>query len=315
MAVDIAHDFLRAVVRVSAPICYAGLGELLVEKAGMLNISIEGTLWLSSLFAFTINYYYGNPYYGVVIGIAIGVFYYLFFGLLTMYVGLNQVLVGVALNLFAYGSTFYIYRFIFEWKERTLIPSISTPMNDLRIPILSEVPLLGNIFFNQPIVIYILYIAIPVIYYFLNKTMYGLYIISIGENPEASYRLGIPVFKYRLSCLCIGGALVGLGGSIFTTYLSNIYLDQMIAGRGFIVIALLILGSWSPLKVVGAILLYSFVEAFQYRFQALFSSLMVFIPYQFILMLPYLTTIIALVIVGKRIKPPTWLGKQYIRIK
>ena len=312
---SIAYDFLRAVIRVSAPILYAGLGELLVEKVGMLNISIEGALWLSSLSAFIVNYYYGNPYYGVFIGMLIGMVYYLIFGLLSLYIGLNQVLVGVTLNLFAYGSTFYIYRFIFEWRERTSIPSVRTLMSDVKVPLLSEIPFLGGIFFSQPVTIYILYILIPAIYYLLTKTVYGLYITSIGENPEASDRLGIPVFKYRFLCLLLGGLLVGLGGSIFTTYLSNVYLDQMIAGRGFIVIALLILGSWSPLRVVGAITLYSFIEAFQYRFQALFSAMMVFIPYQFVLMLPYLTTVVALIVVGRRIKSPSWLGRQYTRIR
>jgi len=315
MSTVIIYDFLRAVVRVSAPLCYAGLGELLVEKTGMLNISIEGTLWLSSLAAFIINYYYGNPYYGVFVGMFVGMLYYLLFGLFSIYIGLNQVLIGVALNLFAYGSTFYIYRFVFEWRERTTIPSVKTLMDDLRIPFLSDAPFLGGVLFNQPITVYGLYILIPLAYYLLNKTMYGLYITSIGENPEASDRLGISVFKYRLLCLCLGGLLVGLGGSIFTTYLSNIYLDQMIAGRGFIVIALLILGSWTPLKTIGAILLYSFIDAFQYRFQALFASLMTFIPYQFVLMLPYLTTIIALTVIGRKIKPPAWLGKHYTRIK
>lgn len=149
-------------------------------------------------------------------------------------------------------------------------------MNDIKIPFLSEMPLLGYIFFNQPLIVYIFYIVFPIITILLNKTIYGLYITSIGENPEVSDKIGISVFKYRLTCLFIGGAFVGLGGSIFTTYLSNIYLDHMIAGRGFIVIALLILGSWSPLKTIGAIILYSFVEAFQYRFQTLFASIMVF---------------------------------------
>jgi len=107
--IDLIHDFLRAVIRVSVPLGYAGLGELLVEKSGLLNISIEGTLWLSALFAFIVNYYYENPYYGILTGMFIGIIYYLIFGFLSMYVGLNQVLVGVALNLFAYGSTFYIY--------------------------------------------------------------------------------------------------------------------------------------------------------------------------------------------------------------
>uniref|UniRef100_A0A7C5XJR9 ABC transporter permease n=1 Tax=Ignisphaera aggregans TaxID=334771 RepID=A0A7C5XJR9_9CREN len=313
--IDLIHDFLRAVIRVSVPLGYAGLGELLVEKSGLLNISIEGTLWLSALFAFIVNYYYENPYYGILTGMFIGIIYYLIFGFLSMYVGLNQVLVGVALNLFAYGSTFYIYRFVFEWRERVSIPSIKSLMNDIKIPFLSEMPLLGYIFFNQPLIVYIFYIVFPIIIILLNKTIYGLYITSIGENPEVSDKIGISVFKYRLICLFIGGAFVGLGGSIFTTYLSNIYLDHMIAGRGFIVIALLILGSWSPLKTIGAIILYSFVEAFQYRFQTLFASIMVFLPYQFVLMLPYLTTVIVLIVIGRRIKPPSWLGKQYTRVK
>ncbi|RLG77135.1 MAG: ABC transporter permease [Thermoprotei archaeon] len=312
--IDIIIGYISASIRMMTPIGLAATGELLVERSGVLNLSLEGTMLMGAFVAFVTTYYTGNPYLGIGTAIIVGILVTLLFGVLTQTFAIDQVLVGVALNLFALGATFFLYRAIFGWYVSPVPPKVETVITELPIPLLSEIPIIGPILFNQTVFTYILFLLVPITIYFLKNTTLGLHLKACGENPEVADYLGINVFKYRYSMLIIEGILGGIAGALYTISYGTMFLDNITGGRGFVAIAMVILGQWLPLKTFAATFLYAMVEAFQLRVQA-FGLVSEWFPYQFALMLPYLVTLIALALFGRKVKGPAWLGKTYKRVK
>lgn len=312
-AESIVVQFIKDLIAFFTLTGIAALGELVNEMAGVLVLCIEGALWIGALVAFIVAFFTENLMLAILAAIAASLLVYLLYGYVSLLHNVDQVYAGIAINLICYGASFYIYRSIFEWKYREVIPHVRVRLPDLEIPYLNEIPILGPAFFRQTLLTYILiFVAFPLAYVVIRKTHIGTVIRAIGEDPTKASTMGIPVNKYRLALLVIGGTLTGISSCMFTLYLSSVYLSRMVAGRGFIIIALIILGKWDTVRTLLACLLYSTLEVLQYRVQVLIGGVF---PYQFVLMLPYLATITALGVFGRKIKPPASLGKTYVKLR
>ncbi|MDK2464464.1 MAG: ABC transporter permease [Candidatus Korarchaeota archaeon] len=315
MPIEMAIDLMRAAVRVMTPLLLAGAGEILVERCGILNLGLEGIMLLGAFSGFIVTYYTGSPWIGVLAAILVGMAANAMFGFMTVSLALDQVVTGLALTLMASGATFYLYRAIFGWYTSPVPPHVTTVIRETPIPILSSIPVIGPVLFNQTAFTYAALLSIPLLYFVLARTRVGLEITASGEDPQVADYLGVDIVRLRYLTLLAEGALGGVAGALLSISQYNMFLDNMTAGRGFIVIAMIILGRWDPLKMTLGTLLFAFADSLQLRIQASGLLTLAWFPYQFALMLPYLLTLIALVIVGRGVKGPASLGKPYKRLR
>lgn len=309
---EIVMGMIAASIRLVTPLILAGVGELLVERSGILNLSVEGTMLMGAFAGFMVTYFFGDPWIGVLAAALSGSALALLFGLLTVTFSLNQVVSGLAFNLVAIGATSYLYRATFGWYVSPVPPHVDRLITDVRLPILSDLPTVGPTLFTHNPFTYLAVISILLSAYFLSKTAWGLNIRATGEDPLTAEYLGIDTYRIRYVLLALEGVLAGAAGSLLSISQYNMFLDNMTMGRGYIVVALIILGRWMPGRFLAAGALFAFIDALQLRIQA---SGITWFPHQFALMLPYLTTLLALLLVGRRVKGPAGLGKPYKRIK
>jgi len=303
------HTFLIGVlaagVRLATPILLAAVGEIFAERSGILKISIEGEMLIGALCGFLGTFYLKNLWFGIVIGMVSAALYSLIAGVFSITLKVDQAITGITLNILALGLTSFVYRFILG---TSFIPPSITPLGILKIPFLSSIPVLGPILFQQNIIVYLtFFILIPFSTFMLFKTTFGLNVRAVGEYPLAADTMGIHVYKTRYVCVVVGGLLAGLGGAFMTLAQLNMFTENMTAGRGFIALAAVIFGRWHPVGAMVATLLFGVADALQLRLQALGVN----VPYQFLLMLPYVLTIIALVGVVKRTNAPAALATPY----
>ena len=256
--------------------------------AGFATASGTGSLWL-----------------GVVAAIAIGAALGLSLAILTVLLRLDQTVAGIGMTMTATGLAFYFYRLGFG--ESTVPPSIQ-PFRTVPIPLLSDVPLLGPIFFNQYALTYIAYLLVPLLAFFMTKTTTGLSMRTVGENPLAAASVGIDVVRVRIVSLIAAGSLAGLAGAYLNLAAFGSFSYGIISGRGWICLALVVLGRWQPIPCAMAAFLFGAVDAFQLRLQ---TSGAWIIPYQVFLALPYLATLVAMVLSARRAVAPAALGKAY----
>ncbi|MDI6861270.1 MAG: ABC transporter permease [Caldisericia bacterium] len=297
---------LSATIRMATPLILATLGEVICERSGVLNLGIEGIMLYSSLIAYLTVYFTNNLWLGVVTAIIVGILFGILMAFFSVSLGVSQHVSGLGITLFATGLSLFTYRQIIG--APTIPPTIET-FKTLTIPILSNIPILGPILFDQYILTYIALILVPLFSFLLYKTNFGLSLRAVGENPEAADALGINVYKTRYIALIIGGALMGLSGSFFTLAYFNMFLYGIVGGRGWVSIALTIFANWDPKRVLLGALLFGGIDAFQLRLQAIGFN----IPYQFFLMMPYVLTIIVLVLVARNALAPSSLLKPYKR--
>lgn len=296
---------LAAGIRLATPILLAALGEVFAERSGVLKISIEGEMLIGALFGFLGAFYLKNRWLGLVIGMGCAALYSLVAGIFSITLKVDQVITGITLNILALGLTSFFYRFILG---KSFIPPSITSLGVLKIPVLGNIPIIGPIFFQQNIIVYVTFFAlVPVSTFVLFKTTFGLNLRAVGEYPLAADTVGIHVSMTRYVCVVIGGLFAGLGGSFMTLAQLNMFTENLTAGRGFIALAAVIFGRWHPVGAMIATLLFGIADALQLRLQALGVN----VPYQFLLMLPYLLTIIALVGVVKRTNAPAALAAPY----
>jgi ABC-type uncharacterized transport system permease subunit len=296
---------LAAGVRLATPILLAALGEVFAERAGVLKISIEGEMLVGALFGFLGAFYLNNIWLGMLIGMVIAAVYSLIAGVLSITLKVDQVITGITLNILALGLTSFIFRFILK---KSLIPPSIKPLAVFKIPILSKIPVIGPIVFQQNLIVYLtFFVLVPVSTFVLFKTTFGLNLRAVGEHPLAADTVGINVYRTRYLCVMLGGLFAGLGGAFMTLAQLNMFTENMTAGRGFIALAAVIFGKWHPIGAMIATLLFGTADALQLRLQGLGVD----VPYQFLLMLPYILTIIALVGVVKRTNAPSALAMPY----
>ncbi len=302
---QIISSFIEADLRVATPILIAAIGLLYMEKAGVVNIGAEGTMLIGALAGSIGAYIFQDPWMGALLAALVCGVVGLVFAFLIVTVKANQIVTGIAINIIALGATTTVNRVFFGLNtSSTNIPSFSR----VAIPFLSEIPIIGPLF-NQMVLAYIALLMVPFTYYLMKKTTIGLSIRSVGEHPEAADTAGINVFRVRYGTVIFGSMIIGIAGSYLSVGLLSFFSENMVSGRGYIALASVIFGKWNPYGILLATLLFGFGDALQIRMQAVGSS----IPYQFLLMLPYLLTVAALAgFVGKAV-PPKASSKPYIK--
>jgi len=298
-------SFWVAAIRIASPLIFATMGELICERAGVLNLGIEGIMTAGAFAGWLTVYAGGDLWTGVAVAAAVGGIFGLLHATLTVPLGLSQHVVGIGITLLATSITYFTYRIVLP--EVTSPPKIE-PFQPLPIPGLSEIPLLGPALFNQTPLTYLAYLTVVLTAWVLYRTPMGLAVRAVGENPAAVEAQGISVAGIRIGAVMVGSALMAVGGAFLTMSAFNSFFFEMINGRGWICIALVVFGSWRPGKaLVGAILFAAF-DAYQVRLQQLTGSV---VPYQIFLMLPYVLSILALVLVARRATYPKALMIPY----
>ena len=294
-------SFFAALVRISTPLLFATLGELISERSGVLNLGIEGIMLLGAMVGFTAAYFSGNLWIGVAAALATGALAGLLMSFLAVVLGVSQHVSGIGMTLLATGLAFYFYRLIFGQPAS---PPNIVPFQPLPLPVLSEIPLVGPVLFNQTPLTYIALLAVPAIAFLLYRTPWGLDLRTVGENPRAADAGGVSVWGMRTQALVIGGALMAVGGAYLTISQFNAFTFGVISGRGWVSIALVVFGLWSPWRCAAGALLFAALEALQLRLQA---TNVFHVPYQLFLMLPFVMTIVAMALVSRNARAPAAL--------
>jgi ABC-type uncharacterized transport system permease subunit len=298
---SLTSAFAEATIRTATPLVLAATGELLVERAGLINIGLEGVI-LGGAFGALVGATHGGSILGFTAAAATGVLIMLIFAAATLGMGADQIITGTAITLLSLGATGTLYRTLYGAGGPALPIAASTT---LPIPILSRLPVVGGALFAQPAVTYFAYAMVPVTWWWFARTHAGLALRAIGENPAAAIAAGVPVRRYRLGATLVAGSLGGIAGGVLVLVQAGTFVEGMSAGRGFIAIAIVVLGRWKPIGVGLAALLFAATTSLQYLAQAMGLD----IPYQLVLALPYVLTLAALAGVGGRATPPATLAR------
>jgi simple sugar transport system permease protein len=298
--------FMEATVRTATPLALAALGEVVAERAGIINIGLEGIILSGALGAVI-----GAPRFGVIGGygtaIVAGAAIAALFGWFVVYLRTDQIIAGTAVTLFAVGLTGTIYRSLYGTTGTALTVPTSGPV---RIPGLAAIPVIGSGFFNQPIVTYVTYALVPAVWWWMYRTQAGLAVRAIGESRSAAAAAGIRVDRVRFATVMFGGVLGGVAGAMLVLAQTGTFVENMSAGRGFIAIAIVVLARWHPVGVGLAALLFGAASALQYLLQALGLA----VPYQLFLSLPYVLTLGVLAGVAGRVRAPAELAREDVAI-
>jgi simple sugar transport system permease protein len=298
-------SFWVAAIRIASPLIFATMGELICEKAGVLNLGIEGIMVAGAFAGWMTVYLGGDLWFGVAAAALAGALFGLLHGTLTVPLGLSQHVTGIGITLLATAITYFAYRVALP--EVTSPPKIE-PMQPFAVPVLSGIPVLGEALFNQTPLTYLAFLTVAVVTYILYRTPLGLALRAVGENPAAVEAQGISVTALRIGAVMAGSALMAVGGAFLTLSAFNSFFFEMVNGRGWICVALVVFGSWRPGKALLGAILFAAFDAWQIRLQTLTGGA---IPYQFFLMLPYVLSIAALILVARRATYPKALMIPY----
>lgn len=299
--ISLGGEFLASAVRTATPLALAALGELVVERAGVINISLEGVI-LAGAFGALAGATHGGVAGGFVVGVACGVLTAAVFAVFVVGLRADQIITGTAVTLLAFGATGTLYRAFYGSQGASLsIPTIGP----LAVPLLSRIPGIGPGFFNQPMVTYLVYVLIPLLWWWMYRRADGLSLRAIGESPAAARAAGIATARFRTLAILFGGGAGGLAGAMLVLAQAGTFAEGMSAGRGFVAIAIVVLGRWRPVGVAVASLVFGAASALQFLVQSLGLA----IPYQFALALPYVLTLVALAGVAGRVDAPAALAR------
>ena len=290
--------FWAATVRMATPLIFGTLGELICERAGVLNLGIEGIMTFGAMVAWMWVYQGGDLWTAVAAAALCGMLFGLLHAAFTVHLGVSQHVSGIGITLLAASLSYFIFRI--------LLPNVTTPpkivpFKPWAVPVLSELPLLGEALFTQTPLTYLAFVLVPLVAYVLYRTPAGLALRMVGENPMAVEAQGIDVLAVRTAAVALGSGLMAVGGAFLTVSVFDAFYFEMINGRGWICVALVIFASWKPGKALLGALLFAGFDALQIRVQQASTPLL---PYQFYLMMPYLLSIVALVIMSRRAAYP-----------
>lgn len=303
---EILTSLLTAGISLATPLLLAALGEIVMEKAGVINIALEAFMLVAAFFAMYVAFSTGLPVLGLAVAVLAALLLAAVFALLCVGVQTDQIITGAGLNIFALGITGVLLRSVFGVTGAT----ITAPTFAIwPVPFLSELPLVGSALFAQNGLIYLTLVLIPLTYFLLTRTRFGLNLRAVGENPAAAEAAGLPVNKLRFMAVLIGGIYCGLAGAYLSIAQANTFIEGMTAGRGFIALAIVIFSGRHPFGAALVALLFGVASAVQFQFQALGLE----IPYQFFLMLPYVLTILVAAIFRIRTPAPAAMAKSYFR--
>ncbi len=305
MSVFTAAVFAAA-IRAGTPVLFATLGEIFAERAGILNLGVEGMMLVGALAGFVTTVRTGDPWLGALAAAAASGSLSLIHAVLSITLRANQVASGLALTIFGTGLSASL--------GRTFVGIPAPVFQTTPLPVLRHIPVLGPILFQQDPLVYLSYVIVPAAWYVLYRTRWGLNIRAVGESPEAADAMGVDVARVRYACVVIGGILAGLGGAFLSTAYTGMWIENMTAGRGWIAVALVIFETWDPLRAVVGAYLFGGVNALQLHLQAAGTRL----PVYLLLMAPYIFTIIVLVFATqetarKRLGAPAALSIPYSR--
>ncbi len=317
---------LVSAVRIATPLLLAALGEMVSENSGILNLSIEGTMTLGAFAGFiTMDWYssYSNAgggdvdqglWFGLLAAVIIGVLFSLIMAFMAVTVKVNQIVAGLALNILGLGLAFFWFRIAFESGSSLNIPTVPT-FDTAAIPGLSRIPVVGEALFDQHWLTYFAFLMVPVVWLVLTKTRYGLELRSIGHNPEACDMRGINIVPRQYAAVLFGGAMAALGGVFLSLASTGMFFPQIAASRGWIALAIVIFGNWRASWILWGSLFFGLIDALQLSLQATegLSLPLIGDDYQVFLALPFVLTIVALVLNRSRSRSPLSLAIPYHR--
>ena len=307
-AIDIlmSASLWAAVLRIATPLIFGVLGALVCERAGVLNLGIEGIMTAGAMVGWLAVYWGADLWTGLLLAVMAGMLVGLLHALLTVSLGLSQHVSGLGITLFASSLSYYLYRL---WVEVGDLPPTIIAFQPLDIPVLSDLPFVGEVLFSQMAPTYLALLAVVVVAWVLARTPLGLALRMTGENPHAVEAQGLNPLALRIGAVVAGSGLMALGGAFLTMATFNSFFPSLVQGRGWICIALVIFASWRPGKALLGALLFAFFDAFQLRLQTVVDG----VPYQLFLMAPFVLSIVALVLVARRARVPEALMQPYRR--
>jgi simple sugar transport system permease protein len=294
---NVILGILASGIRLATPYLYAAIGETFGQRSGVLNLGVDGQMLLGAFAGFYLTYQTGNPWLGLLLAILVGAVMGLVMGFITVTLHAEQGISGIGIYLFGLGMSDLLFQ-----KTIGTVETVSG-FKPIHIPVLSELPVVGEVLFQHNILVYLAFLLV------LNKTTLGLKIRAVGENPEAADSLGVSVKGIRYFTCILGGTLSGIAGASLSIALLNVFQQNLTNGMGFIAVALVYFGGWRPLGVMVGSLLFSMVNSLQLWVQVLSIP----IPSDIAVMMPYVLTILALVVAVQRVRPPTALTKPFER--
>lgn len=299
-------SLLAMTVRMTVPYLCTALGELYAQKSGVLNLGLEGMMTVGAFLAFMVNYHTGSAWLGLLAAVGGCLLAALLYGGLVIWFGVDQPITGIAFNLLILGSSSFFYRLAFGVPATMPLAERTFPLRP--IPLLSHIPFLGEILFQQYGLVYLTFLLVGCSAFFFRRTKAGIILIACGENPKAAETRGVRVNRFRLAGVLISAVFSAIAGTYLSTAIFNQYTAGMVAGRGYIAFALVIFGKWNPVHIMAGALLFGFLEAL-----ALLMQVTALIPHQFLLMAPYALTILALLVTSfkSRSARPACLGVRY----
>lgn len=298
---------LGGALALATPLVYGALGGVIGERAGVVNIAIEAQLLAGAFSAAVVASITSSAWAGLVAAMVAGVLVALVLGVFAITYFVDQVIVGVVLNVLVVGVTTFLF-------SKVLAPNVATlnspePFKAFPIPVLSEIPILGPVLFRQTVIVYLMYVVVFAVWFAMYRTRWGLRLRAVGEHPQAADTVGIKVLRTRYLNLMLAGAIAGMGGAFFTLASVPSFNREMTAGAGFIALAAVIFGKWDPIKATLAALLFGFASNLQGVLAVIGSP----VPSQFMLMLPYIVTIFAVAGLVGRSRAPAASGRPYIK--
>jgi general nucleoside transport system permease protein len=294
---------LASGIRLATPYLYASIGETFGQRSGVLNLGVEGQMLLGAFAAFYVVLITENLMLGVLIAMIVGAAMGLAMAYVTVNLNAEQGISGIGFFLFGLGMSDLLFQ--------KLVGNVETVKGfpEIYIPVLSDIPIIGEIFFSQNLMVYGAYLLVPIALFVLNKTTLGLKIRSVGENPDAADSLGVSVARVRYFTIILGGILSAVAGASLSIALLNVFQQNMTSGLGFIAVALVYFGAWRPLGVLGGALLFSMVSSLQLWIQVKGGA----IPSDIAVMMPYVLTILVLVATASKVRAPAALTKPFER--
>jgi ABC-type uncharacterized transport system permease subunit len=307
-------SILAVTIEAGTSLVYATLGEILTERSGVLNLGLEGIMIMGAMSAFAAAFLTHSLLAGIVTAMLVGAILASIHAVLTLTFRTDQVVTGLALTLFGTGLASFLGQRLGPGGN-PLVGEVGPRFAQIAIPVLSRIPLVGEAVFKQDLLVYAMYLLVPLCAYWIHKTRPGLHLRAVGESPATADAMGINVIRTRYLYTIVGGMLMGLGGAHLSLAYTPGWTENLTGGRGWIAIALVIFGTWNPWRAVLGAVLFGGVNAIQFRLQAAGTTL----PSAFLAMLPYVLTIVVLVLITwweaflKRVGAPAALGLPYVR--
>ncbi len=295
---------LLTIITAATPLLFAALGELVTEKSGVLNLGVEGMILVGAVSSFGVVQLTANAWLAVITGMLAAVLLALVFAFITLTLQATQVATGLALTIFGIGISALL--------GQDLVGIAYAGLPKLYIPVLSEIPVIGNLLFNHDILVYLSFILVFLVSWVLYRTKTGLILRAVGDSHDAAHAIGYPVIRIRYLATLFGGAMAGLAGAYLSLAYTPMWVEGMSAGRGWISLALVVFATWRPMRVLLGAYLFGGITILQLHGQALGLN----VPSQFMSMLPYLATIFVLVIISKersriKLNAPACIGKPF----